>query len=291
VNAHGARGRFVVAAVVATFAGWAGAQQAGFLVPEKAQAQVGEQLTLRLERGDALASKPVAWPANDVQWFFIRAFGTQENRDELKPARPADDFVRVPLEHAGVTVMGVDFKPIVATVPTKDFQAFMKRDGVTTAANAAQNAGGAGPQDAAKALAGQTVRVRRYESVKTIVTVADARGQVPPSATGISKTGQKVEILPLLDPTQVKPGGDLPVAVYINGSKKPDIKVAATRVGGAKENRVADPSGSSHFKVANAGPWRVEFHYVEPLTGDAQADWAIYSATVTFAVRGEGAGQ
>jgi hypothetical protein len=261
----------------------AAGQTATYLAPAQYAATVGEQVAVRVEAGDGEAVRPVPWPTERIDWLFIRAPGTQENREDVGPRDPQGNFIEVALTKPGVTLIALDTKPTETTVAGKQFKAFARRTLPSTAYDAAI----AGIADAAQ------VRTRQIESAKTLVRVADPTGKpASHSAVAQSKTGQAVEIRPLADPTMVTIGSDLPVRAYVGGSKQVGVKVLATCVAtGKTQQAIADSTGSCHFRISDPGVWRIEFHHLTSPPDDTKTDWVIYSATLTFEASRTGAGK
>jgi len=272
----------IPAVLAAACSSLAAAQSVKYLSPDEYQAHVGDQLRLHVEAGDALKPQRAAWPAETIDWLYVRAAGTQENlhKERVRPARAQDDFLTVPLAHPGVALIGFDTRPTVTQVAGKNLQAFVARY-VEPASL---------PNPRQRFPSAAKLNVRRVESTKTLVRVQTEDGERSHSATAQSKSGQAVEIRPLADPTMVPLGSDLPVRAYVGGSKKVGVRLLATSVAAGKtQQMVTDSSGAAHFRVTHAGLWRVEFHHAEPLKDDPAADWAIYSATLTFEVEEKGA--
>lgn len=247
-----------------------------FLVPATHQAAVGQSVALRVQapRADgALAAG--AWPGAEVKWCFVRVAGTQQNFDTLAADAPGGDAVGLAVERAGVTMIGLDLRPRVETLTGAEFEAFI----------AAKVAAEALPAGRAKAAADAQVRVRRIESMKSLMRVRNERGEAPPAQVAQSKAGQAAELRLMLDPTVGRVGSDVAVRAYVAGDKRPAARVIVQREGDAKAVEfVTDPTGSGHFRVTEAGRWRVEFSHVEALKDDPEAEWAIYTATLTFEV-------
>jgi hypothetical protein len=283
VNAWKLLRQFVPAALTACGVAAAGGQTVTYLAPAKHVATLGERVTVRTEIGDGKVVQRAAWPTETIHWLFVRAPGMQENRENVGPADPKDDFIDVTLTKPGVTMVGRDTKPTVTNVTGEKFKAFLTR----TAPEETQKDVLAGIADEDKA------RVRRIESTKTLVRVLDADGKPPShSAVAQSKTGQAVEIRALADPTLVAIGSDLPVRAYVDGDTRTGVKMLATCVAtGKTQEALTDSSGSCHFRISDPGVWRIEFHDARPLENDADADWVVYSATLTFEVTKAGAGK
>lgn len=256
----------------------ASGQTAQYLGADAYTARIGDRVAVHVEQGPAASARPVAWPAQQVRWFFYRAAGEQENQDEVRPVRSEENFVTVPLAHADVAVIGLDLKPVLRTLASEDFRRLADRAQPAAAAGSADRQ--AGLQLPAQ---GVQVRVRQIESAKLLVRVIGDDGRREPSATAMSKTGQKAEIRLLADPTVSGLGSDIPVRVYIDGDKVPGARVRATAVAGASvRDFVTDSSGFGFFRLDEEGLWRLHFEYLRPLKDDPQADWELYVGTLTF---------
>lgn len=252
-----------------------------FLTPNRFVVTQGEAVAVRLAVGDAPTARPAAWPTEGVAWLFVRGGPTQTNRHDVRADRPQDGAVAVKIEHPGVTLIGADQRPVVLNLVGEEWRAFL-RTHVAELSGAAAARLPDGPQ---------TVRVRQVGSTKTLVRAARADGQVNSSPIATSKSGQAVEIRPLFDPTAIRLGSDLPMRLYVDGGNCVGAHGRATHVPtGRSATFVADAVGSAFFRVTDSGLWRVEFHHAVPLAGDADADWALYSATLTFEVA-KGAGE
>jgi hypothetical protein len=249
-----------------------------FLTPQQFIGNRGDSVPVRLLGGAARSAQPVAWP-DDVSLMLVRGGGTQENQHDVRPAAARDDFVRVTLNHPDVTLVGIDRRPILLDLSGAELRDFTLRHTSGRVATALP-------------LEDQTLRVRHTLSSKTYIrAVADGRPATA-SALAVAKTGQPVELLPLIDPTLAHVGSDLPVIAYADSGKIAGVQVLATHVPSGKTTGfVADSGGSGWFRITDSGLWRVEFHYVRTIT-DAAADWAIDSATLSFEVPPQkGAGQ
>ncbi len=247
-----------------------------FLEPNRHTVGAGESVELRFLTGATKDAQPTAWPAEEIAWMLVRGGPTQENRHDVRPARAGDNFVAVEVKHAGVTVIGIDRRPAIIDLTAAELRAYLKDTVPPSPAT----------RNLAEVAPDKKLRVRHIASAKTLVRAGtDAAG----SALAVAKTGQGVELLPLLDPTAAPPGSDLPLVTYIDGAKVAGLHVQATHVAtGRTASFFSDAGGSGYFPLSEAGVWRVELHHAEPLVGDPGADWAVYNATLTFEVRAKG---
>src|SRR5262245_17414888 len=98
-----------------------------YLVPDQYHTAAAAPLRLRVE--SAAANAPRAWPTQELRWFFMRGLGTQENRDTIEPSQPGGDHAEAKLGGAGVTMLGIDFKPTVATVDRAAWKEYADKHG------------------------------------------------------------------------------------------------------------------------------------------------------------------
>lgn len=82
----------------------------------------------------------------------------------------------------------------------------------------------------------------------------------PLQTTAIAaKLGSRIEILPLIDPTRLRVGNDLPVRVYLDGDKVAEAPIAAVGPDGKVREAVTDRVGSTHVRIDLSGRWRFIF--------------------------------
>lgn len=112
---------------------------------------------------------------------------------------------------------------------------------------------------------------------KFIVRVSDGSPKAPPPGTGLTaKVGGKVEIVPLMDPTQMSAGDDLPVRCYFEGDKLVGQAVTAIAPDGTSQSGNTDAVGATHFRMSEAGRWTVRF--------EREVEGVTYTAELIFEV-------
>lgn len=243
-----------------------------FLSPSNHFARPGETVRVRMTTGaSGAALRPADWPKDGVPYFFIRGGATQENKHDVRPAAGESD-VAVKAVEPGVTMIGAQLAPVIETYAAADLKKL---------AESAWN------DDAAKSLAplaaNQKLRIRRTQTAVALIRVANADGGVAAVApAGLSKAGLPVEIRPLIDGTAMAPGADVAFRVYIDGGKVDGAMLRVTSPAGAASKVPADESGAAHFRITDAGVWKVEFNHAAVLTDDPAADWSLHTATLLF---------
>lgn len=256
------------------------AQSVTYLLPDRYDVVAGRDVSVHVSRGTSGALETIPWPSVDVGWFLVRSAGTQRNLADAdaRPALENEDFVRLSLSDPDAALIGIDARPRIERIPGSAWQKFLE----------AEIADSALPADWRRRASGETVRVRRVESMKLLVRAAktgssDAdlwRG----SATGSSKTGQRTEIRPLIDPTAMAVGSDLPLRVSWADPTGVEAKFVVRQVAAETVQRVSAPGGAGWFTVTAPGEWRIEVHRAKPLQGDPAADWELETATLSFVV-------
>jgi len=267
----------LLAGLVCALPAPASAQGVDYLLLDRYELASGGELTLRFEREREGELARAAWPGS-FDWLFVRVAGHQETMTELGPADASEDFVRLRTTRPGITLIGADRPERVERVDAAELRAFLaaKVGPRSLPAGWRETLGGGGRAGG--------LRVRRVESAKALVRVLGGQDWRPNSATAQSKTGQRVEIRPLADPTSVQVKSDLPVKVYLPGAKR-GVAVTARHVdSGRTQTFFTDDGATGFFTVSVSGLWTVEAHAARPLPDDPGADWEVATATLTFEV-------
>ncbi len=257
----------------------AAAQDVAYLLPDAYAAAPGAKVAVHVERAAGAEPVRVAWPEDRAGWMFISADGDQENRHGVKADAPGGDSVSVMAPNGGAEVVGLDLAAAVSSVDAGRFADFRAKFVAAPRANEPA-AGSVAPTAAREAK----VRVRRYESLNTIVRV-NAEGLEPgPSQIVTAKTGQKASIRPVMDPTGLRAGSDVPFRVYTDGrAVGGGILTAVNAATGRTQTVTGDSAGICQVHIDSTGLWRLQFHHAVT-SPDSEADWNLYSATLTFEV-------
>lgn len=267
--------RFIAVGIVVALAGGASAELPSSLspralTPSRMRVSANESVELRIASPDAPAPRQTRWPESEIAWFFHRADGKQSNRDTLAPATPGGDHAPLALPDAGVSMIGVQFPPLVVTLNAEQFDDLQKRNREES-------------DDAPPAKPAVAARVRHQSCAAALILVSIPTGQSDePSAVATSKSGQKAEIRAMLDPTRCKPGDELPVRVYADGDKAAGARVRAIGPDGKVTATTTNPSAFATIPITAAGSWRIEFQHLAVARDDPGADWVLYSGSLTF---------
>ena len=273
------RNRWISCAVGLTLtAGAARAELGSFLKPADFNGRVGGQVKLQFYSGRFTDAKAADWPRERVDWLFIRVAGTQRNLEKRQaaPASPRVQFVQLPLEHAGTTMIGTDVTTPTQPMPPRDFSKLLEKTANPTAYDGQPRPGG-----------NNAVRVRHVDSSKTLIRVGGDREHSGHSGVATSKSGQVAEIRLMADPARTPVGSDLPFRVYLHGSPKAHVTVIATSAAAnTTVELTTNASGFAHLRVTSEGPWMLDCWHAEAATAEPDVDWITYRSTFTFEIGG-----
>jgi hypothetical protein len=208
------------------------------------------------------AGAPEPWNAVDTDWVYVRIAASQRNMDA--PPLAPDGRLMLPLDRPGIAIIGADLAPRTDTLPLADLNAFITQRG---------RLNGPLPERG-------PVRIRRVESAKAVVRSGDPGREAGwTEATG--KSGQKVELRPIMDPAVAPPGSDIAIRAYILGAGAAGARLIATHIPtGQVQDIACDAAGYGNLRITAPGEWRVEMH--ELRAGDEHGLLILYSATLTF---------
>ena len=173
---------------------------------------------------------------------------------------------------AGTYVLGVSTAPNVIALEAKDFNLYLKEDGIPDVLEA-RRAGGELDRPA---------RERYAKHVKALLQVGDAR-----SEHFGSTLGYPAEIVPLDNPYALDRSGLLRVRMLVDGKPVANQYVvyggrspSGARI--AQRSVRSDADGVASIPVRAAGTWYVKFIHMARLENDAAADYESKWATLTF---------
>jgi uncharacterized GH25 family protein len=100
--------------------------------------------------------------------------------------------------------------------------------------------------------------------------------------------GHRLEIVPLSDPSAVKPGGMLKVRVQFDGKPLPDVAIFALHRKGEKVQRQkekTDRDGVAAYRLGDAGQWLIRMVHMRRCPDPEDADWESFWTSLSFATR------
>ena len=175
---------------------------------------------------------------------------------------------------AGTYVIGASTRPNVIALEAKDFNLYLRDDGIPDVLDARRQAG----------ELHRPARERYSKHVKALIQVGRAR-----SDHFASELGYPAELVPLDNPYALASGRALRVRTLVDGHPAPSQFVlygGRTPNGGriAPRSIRSDTSGVARIPLRSRGVWYVKFINMVPVRGDT-VDYESKWATLTFEVR------
>jgi uncharacterized GH25 family protein len=224
-----------------------------YLMPQKFHAAKGERILISAHTGDSfpLSEQPVD-PAR------LASLPASEWRILGKATHAT-----YALEQAGANVFGVYTKARYLELEAAKFRAYLEEEGLTK------------PLSLLKP--GQKGREMYAKFAKTIVATDGA-------SSDLSKPlGLKIEIVPLSNPSTLKPGDSLAVQLLFDGKPLADTQMELAVTKGTWAKLRTDAQGKATFQLPVAAKYRLHAVHMEQVSQPTH-DWESFWASFTFEV-------
>ena len=195
-----------------------------WVVPGKFVLSAGEKCRVFLNSGDEFPISESLLGEHRVQFFrMLTAAGANEISSFVVDGRSLT--LELPETEEGTAVLALGTKPRLVRLKAKEFNEYLKEDGLPQIL-ALRESGDDGNQPV----------VERYAKwAKAILKIGDGEDD-----TWSKPAGLKIEIVPLENPYEIRPGGVLPVVVLFDGEPLAGLTVTGTRAGGPRRMLRAD---------------------------------------------------
>jgi len=233
-------------------------------------------LELRFVRESTRSIELQPWPEREVGWLFVREEGTQHNHDALTPFAQEPTRLRLERDGPGPLLVGWDLPPRVERMHPVELRAFL----------AERTSHESMPREL-EVLGNETVLVQRLESLALAVRSGDdSATAAEPSAIATSKSGQRMELRALFDPSFLQAGSVFAFKLYLPEGGTENVICRAVHLT-SRDSRALErlPDGSLHVKLEQAGPWMLEASRLRALDGASGAALELASSTLVFVVR------
>lgn len=230
-----------------------------YLMPQRFRTEPGVKLLVSIHNGDSFAASegPV-----DPQRLRSQTLG-----EFLLLAKATHAFAR--LDQPGAHLLSA------STLPRRNedlaalkFEAYLKEEGLE-------------PVIAARAKAGKSREPGReiYSKHAKTLVVAGAANDGWKTVLGLP-----IEFVPEADPSQLRPGGILPVRVLWRGKPAAGLQVEKAWEGGHAIVGRTDAQGRISVPLEQKGRWRLHTVAIERCAQPQKADWESYWTSFTFAI-------
>ena len=201
-------------------------------------------------------------------------------RRPIDGLRVEDDAValRQQFDNEGFHILGLSLKPRVIALDGTIFDQYLRDEGADDALRARQ----------LQSNARTGVRERYTKYAKTIIEVG-AAGQ--DNQDFLRPIGQRLEIVPLANPTRLQSGNEVAVKVLLDGHPWPNVPITASHEG-TQTGEVAfrgrtNEQGVARWRLTQSGQWFARAHFIRPVNGLVNYEWESFWTTFSFGVKGK----
>ncbi|MFG0283409.1 MAG: hypothetical protein ACF8R7_03215 [Phycisphaerales bacterium JB039] len=246
------------------------------LAPAQWTAPPAQPVSLTIQQRTGDGDQPIPWPADDIDWMFVRAGPRQWNLHQPPPTNGQQRTIQT--ASAGATMIGLELAPRIERIDPPALPDLLAREGASTSADARQAAGAL----LAPAAAQQPLRIRITQCAQAIIRAADDMTDVP-APVALAKAGLPAEIRLLMDPTALVAPTDIMVRIYAGSASRQGALVRAHNLTtGARTETTSAEHGIATLTLPERGVWRLEFAWAERLEDDPEADIAIWTCSLGF---------
>ncbi len=242
----------------------------------------GETAPLDIRVGEYFVGEQMGFgAAQTVALRQYSAAGVKDLRALLPPAsRGAVANLNLPLPAPGSYLVAFDSQPSQITLPAGTFHAYLHDEGldfIKTQREAAGNAEKPGRE-----------RYRRH--IKTLLKVGGAPSgaqvaDAAPDMTFATRTGQRLEIVPMNDPLLMRRGESLGVQVFFDNKPLAGALVKAWNRQTSQTvilRANTGPDGKATFNLPYEGGWMVSVVHMVPTVGAKDLDWDSLWGNLSF---------
>lgn len=244
----------------------------------------GDTASLTLHVGEFFKGEQLGFSAPLTSTFRLYTATGNKDLRSLLPMRTAVSTVALPLTTAGTHLITFDSQPNRIDLSADRFHAYLHDEGLDAIKKQREVAG----------TAERPVRERYRRYVKTMVQVgrqanADAPVQTatPVDKTYAVKTGQRLEIVPLVNPLLMSPGDKLTVQLLFEGKPLAGALFKAWHQHDDQTLMIratSSPDGFASFNLPYAGPWMISVVHMVSANDTKATDWESLWGNLTFVV-------
>ncbi|MBC7609645.1 MAG: DUF4198 domain-containing protein [Polaromonas sp.] len=251
-----------------------------WFTPVTAPLAAGDSASLTLHVGEFFEGDVLGFSAQ--QTVALRQYSASGATDlrALLPRNSAVPALLVPVLTPGTHMVVFNSQPNFISLPAGSFHAYLHDEGLDFI-KAQREAAGSAEKPGRE-------RYRRF--VKTLMRVAPGTdtaqsAAAKPDTTHATRTGQRLEILPSIDPMAMVPGEALGVRVEFDGKPLEGALLKAWHKRGGqmliiRAKTAAD--GSASFDLPYAGPWMISVVHMIPAVSVKDVDWDSLWANLSF---------
>lgn len=198
----------------------------------------------------------------------VSAAGTQDLGNRI-PSASMLPALRLSFTGAGAHIVTYDSHPSGVELPADKFHAYLEMEGLGAIIRQREAAG----------TAAQPGRERFRRNAKALLRVGGRTDR-----TTLAVTGQRFEIIPLVDPLAAKVGDALTFELRFEGKPVSGLllKAWSKRTIGLAVQGTSDDRGRVTLKLPSDGRWMLNTVHMVPATGVPGVDWDSFWSSLTF---------
>lgn len=242
-----------------------------YLMPESLRLQPGAKSTVAFHNGDDFPNSEVAPTLARLREVnIVTSAGMQPMTNLRQQGKVALADFTAPADAA--FLLTAHTIPNFIELQPKEFEDYLKHEHLDSIV-------------AWRAKNGETGKPGRERYSKYVKSILHTGA---PSANVTRPVGFAVEFVPLTDPASLKAGQKLRVQVLLRGQPLAGTHVEAQSLtaGKVKERQLGstDAQGEIEIPLDTPGLWKLHTIRMERLTGDKEADWESFWASLTFEI-------
>ncbi len=244
-----------------------------WVLPDQFLRQAPSTVQLSLFVGELFLGEMVPFSAEYVTQFMAISAGGRAELTRLLPRQSAGG-VSVPFTSKGTHVLAIDTHPNSVELPPDKFNEYLRNEGLDPVISMRR-------ERKAELVAGRE-RYRRH--IKTIISMGEHADD-----TALAKTGQTLEIVPLINPAAARAGTRLRFGVLFEGAPLRNALVKAWHRHNGKTSVVqarTQSDGNVEFGLPLGGTWMLSVVHMRPGSAPNDYDWESYWGNLTFALPG-----
>ncbi len=241
--------------------------------------RAGDTARLGLTVGEFFEGESLGFSA--PQTLALRQYSAAGRQDlrKLLPPRGVLPSLDLSLPAAGTYLIAYDSQPNQIALSADRFHAYLHDEGLDFIKT----------QREANGTADKPGRERYRRHVKTLLRVSSALGANAPASgpdqTFATRTGQRLEIVPMADPLALRPRENLPLQVWFDDKPLAGALLKAWHKQAGQTlilRAVTTTEGKVTFNLPYAGAWMLSVVHMVPATGIKDVDWDSLWGNLTF---------
>lgn len=241
---------------------------------QPAQPRVGTPVALSLLVGEFFIGERVGVTASHAASIQLISAGAARDISERAPRDGMLPGLQLVFDRPGAQVLSYESHASLVTLSGDKFHAYLHDEGLEAIAR----------QRTAEGTAASPGRERFRRSAKALIRVGGRS-----DATALRATGQRIELIPLVDPLAGRAGERLSFELRFEGRPQPGILVKAWHKLGAQTTTIratTDARGRFELLLPFAGEWMLNAVHMVKATDSSEVDWDSFWASLTFHLRG-----